>query len=111
MGRLVYLFILLLGIGLSVGIRWKYRSDLKTAAVHYRAESHATTAQVGQVTQKAADQIYQGLRTIARLPGIRMSVRVGGHPVPLSADTQQAAQEIYNNFATHVEMAEVCVVP
>ncbi len=52
-------------------------------------------------------RMYEGLRTIARLPSVRRLRRGGA----LDADAHQTAQEIYNNLAHQVTMSEVYVVP
>lgn len=52
--------------------------------------------------------IYEGLRTMARLPGVRAIDAADG---VLSPDAAQAVQEIYNNLAYTMAMSEVYIVP
>lgn len=115
MGRATYLSILCLGIVLSGAVYWKYRLDLDAAATNYRSESHDHTTLVAHALEDTFRQMYQGLRTIARLPGVRSVKRYaneiefhGGDG--LDRDARQAVQEIYNNLASNVAMSEVYIV-
>ncbi len=116
MGRPIYLSILCLGIALSGAVFWKYRLDLDAAATNYRSESRDHTTLVANTLEDTFRQMYQGLRTIARLPGVR-SVQRHANEIEfhggdgLDSDARQTVQEIYNNLASNVAMSEVYIVP
>ncbi len=116
MGRATYFSILCLGIALSGAVHWKYRLDLDAAATNYRSESHNHATLVADTLEDTFRQMYQGLRTIARLPGVR-SVQRHANEIEfhggdgLESDTRQTVQEIYNNLASNVAMSEVYIVP
>ena len=52
--------------------------------------------------------LYQGLRTIARLPGTRKIDLASGHIDPSTLET---IQEIYNNLYTNIRLSEVYLLP
>jgi signal transduction histidine kinase len=52
--------------------------------------------------------LYQGLRTIARLPGTRKINFGEGH---VDASTLETIQEIYNNLYTNIRLSEVYLLP
>ncbi|MFQ5424041.1 MAG: ATP-binding protein [Phycisphaerae bacterium] len=116
-GRLIYVVIALVGGSVCAAVFWNHRSDLRTALGHYRTESHDASAFVARNIEENYARIYQGLRTIARLPGVRaierygdgMEFRGGGHG--FDSDARQAVQEIYNNLAGDVAISEVYIVP
>lgn len=52
--------------------------------------------------------IYSGLRTIARLPGLK---KINRHANNMDPNALGAIQEIYNNLATSVDISEIYIVP
>lgn len=86
----------------------KRESDLGKLRDTYRLESHKDAEQVKLQFEYAFNQIYQGARTIARLPGVRSIDRYGK---TFSEEASSTVQEIYNNLATNVSMSEVYIVP
>ena len=53
-------------------------------------------------------QMYQGIRTIARLPTVR-ALEAESHS--LHEDARVSAQEIYNNLAENLSVSELYIVP
>jgi len=108
MARLAYLAPLVLGIVLAGSVRWKERRDLDTTLEHYRQEAHAQTVLVAARFQDGFRELYQALRTIARLPAVRKLER---HAENLTPDDRQAIQEVYNTLAKRVAVSQVSIVP
>lgn len=52
--------------------------------------------------------LYQGLRTIARLPGTR---RLQISKQTLADDTKSTIQEIYNNLYSNIRLSEIYILP
>jgi signal transduction histidine kinase len=82
--------------------------DHSATVVAYRHESHEWTLNAKHAVELRYTQIYEGLRTLARLPGIRKIDRLGRD---FDADAHTSAQEIYNNLALSVDVSEVYIVP
>ncbi len=74
----------------------------------WRREASLKTKDHAKSIERAFSQIYQGLRTLSRLPGIR---RIDRYATTLTEDARTSAQEIYNNLASNVAVSEVYVVP
>ncbi|MEZ5923831.1 MAG: ATP-binding protein [Hyphomicrobiaceae bacterium] len=74
----------------------------------WQKEAALRTHDYARAVEGAFAQIYQGLRTLARLPGIR---NIDRYATNLSVDARAGAQEIYNNLASNVAISEVYVVP
>lgn len=106
--RYSWIGVILLGVGLSFGIQYKYEKDLEQATDRYRSESRAEAERVQLKYEDALGRIYEGLRTMARLPGVKAIDRYGKE---FSADSKQAVQELYNALGTAVSMSEVYLVP
>ena len=82
--------------------------DLRTALDLYHNEERQRTASIANRIEGKFRQIYQGIRTLARLPGVRSVDRYANN---LSRDAVTSAQEIYNNLAENVDISEVYIVP
>jgi hypothetical protein len=86
----------------------KHQKDIQICRNRYVVESHAQTEQVAGRIQISFNEMYQGLRTMARLPGVRSIDRYADH---FEANAKSAVQEIYNNLGSNVAMSEVYIVP
>ena len=78
------------------------------AIASYRQTSHLQALEVKNDIEKAFEQIYSNIRTIAKLPSVR---NIDRHAKTLSPSDKTAIQEIYNNLADDVSVSEVYVVP
>lgn len=98
----------LLSLLAALGLNAKYHSDSKRVLQNYRQQRHEKAR--ANVDQLDADltQIYQNLRTIGLLPGVR---KIDRHGTNLSDDAHESIQQIYNNLASNVAVSEVYVVP
>ncbi len=105
---LVFTVILVSAATLCVLARARERQELAHERQNYLQEAHARTAVVVEALRDVYTQIYQGLRTVARLPGVR---NIDRHAKTFQDTSRQAVQEIYNNLASNVAMSEVYVVP
>ena len=100
---LMPVLILLTGLGMVSVVHSRYQWELDNARQHYLGESKAAGQQVALKAEFTLKLVYQGLRTIARLP----SVRTGSQ---IDADARQTIQEVYNNLASNLAMSKVYVV-
>ena len=76
--------------------------------LHYRVEQHAVGSEAATRIDAVFGSIYENLRTIARLPGVRALERHGEN---FDANARLTVQEIYNNLASKVTLSEVYLVP
>ncbi len=104
----VYLPILLVGAALTAGSHVRYRHEMAAELTRYREEGADNARRTAVSVEQAFNQIYQGLRTIARLPTVRGIDRRAEN---ISSEGRQTIQEIYNNLASNVNMSEVYIVP
>ncbi len=86
----------------------KYKLDIDAALVNYRTVSHEKTLLLADHIQDTFRNIYEGLRTAARLPGVKQIDRYAAN---FEVNSQKAIQEIYNNLYSNVEMSEMYIVP
>lgn len=106
--RYLWVAILALGAFLSFAIEYKYRSDIEGAKSRFRAEATEEAKGVKESFETSIGRIYEGLRTMARLPGVR---KIDRYAENFDADAKQTIQELYNSLATAVSMSEVYIVP
>lgn len=94
-----------LGLGF---IFFRYQADLERADREFLQESQARAkAKLDQVHHALAT-LYQSLRTISRLPGVRGIER---HAENFDANARLTVQEIYNNLAANLSVSEVYILP
>lgn len=105
---LPHILILLLGLFFANVAHWKYAEDIATAKKNYQTEEHLISLEVAQKVENVFQVLYDNIRTIARLPGVR---KVDRHAQNLQGDANLTIQEIYNNLANSVSMSEVYIVP
>jgi len=74
----------------------------------YIAKSRAEAQRGAQDVDHDLQTIYQSLRTLASLPGVRSIDR---HAANISVEARTTFQMIYNNLANSVSVSEVYVVP
>ena len=84
------------------------RDSHKAALENYITNSKLQSRLIATDVEKQFKQIYQGIRTLARLPSIRGIDRYGSNFEP---NARTSAQEIYNNLAENVALSEVYIVP
>lgn len=105
--KIIYVLITALLI-LTVMVIYKYQSDVKlieTAFVEKRQE---------YLTDKSKDlanklnYVYQSMRTISFLPGIRRIDRYGKN---FTLESKITVQQIYNNAFTNINLSELYIIP
>ncbi len=108
MARWFHLAILVTGFVLAGIVHWKLRLDLDTALQSYRNDAHGETRAAAERVEHTFRQIYEGIRTMARLPGVQRIDRTASN---FDSDARTTVQEIYNNLTSTVAMSEVYIVP
>ena len=106
--RRSYLLVVLLTVIALCGVVQKYCSDLAAARRSFRSEAGQDAQIVAREVSRTFRKIYEGMRTIARLPSVR---RIDRRAEQLDADARTSIQEIYNNLANSVAMSEIYIVP
>ncbi|TPK79055.1 ATP-binding protein [Mesorhizobium sp. B2-4-17] len=82
--------------------------DIKAAMLAFQAENQAKNRAVAVNIEASFRQMYQGIRTIARLPTVRA---LSSESHSLQEDARVSAQEIYNNLAENLSVSELYIVP
>ena len=105
-----------LGYGVVIGLAalilggtlMKGATDRTEAIADYRATSAAETAKVADSMAMTLRQIYQGIRTIAVLPGVSS---IDPHGANLTKEAGASINANYQNLITNAAVSEVYVVP
>ncbi len=103
----VTLVTLAVTLSLLAGTLWWYLSDIRQAKEEFRsrmeAEAQTTAHDIGHVMV----MLYQGLRTLARLPVTRM---LNADASNLDRHGRQSMQEVYNNLYSNISLSEVYLI-
>ncbi|MGE0488244.1 MAG: response regulator [Vulcanimicrobiota bacterium] len=105
MTRLLYLVFALAALILSGVAYVNYHAGLERARASFLIESKARSERVALQAEVTMRQIHQGLRTIARLPGVRRLP-----DAPLDPDTEATAHEIYNALTANVAISSIAII-
>lgn len=104
----IYILILAVAAFAWMLIHDEKQASLSNARSQFVKEQKLQDAADAERINDVFRRIHRGLRTLARLPGIR---NVDRYAVNLSSDAKASAQEIYNNLAESVAISEVYIVP
>ena len=103
-----YGLILVAAFALAGGVALKSAADQTAALKHYRQTGRdRLTVDTARVSQ-SFNEIYQGLRTIGQLPGVRAIDRHGKN---LDANANAAIDQIYFSMTANVNVSEIYIVP
>ena len=80
----------------------------KVALEHFEQQADEETHSAAEQVQRRFDDVYRGLRTISRLPGVRSISR---NDYKIDQETRLSIQELYNNLAESVSVSEVYILP
>ena len=100
--------LLLLAAGLAWMLHARAAADRQALRDALRRDLDAEVVNVAARVEHTMKSIYEGVRTISRLPGVRAVQRYGED---FGLDSRGAIQEIYNSLANNVSMSEVYLVP
>jgi signal transduction histidine kinase len=106
--RWLHTLVLFFGVTGVLLVAWISGRQAEETLAHYRADSTDITRHKAADIETRLALVYQGLRTIARLPAIRNIDRYGSN---LDATARHSAEEIYNNLLLNVSVSEVDVIP
>ncbi|MDX2464105.1 MAG: HAMP domain-containing sensor histidine kinase [Porticoccus sp.] len=91
-----------------VFLQWQYENTIEEHSEEFYETSNAEMAILARDISNKIHTLYQGLRTIARLPGTRTIGRTGSN---FDADAKHTFQEIYNNLYTNISLSELYIIP
>jgi signal transduction histidine kinase/CheY-like chemotaxis protein len=104
-------YLMLVGLGCLLWLQFgaAREMNLQEALRAFQADKLAEDRAVAVNIEASFRQMYQGIRTIARLPTVR-GLNTGAHSLR-DDDARVSAQEIYNNLAENVSVSELYIVP
>ena len=99
--------LLALTVALVFVIQNNWQQRLLLSKHHYLQAGQSATMRDTAKLGSAIRSIYENIRTLSMLPGVRSIDRHGS----LSDEGQQTFLQIYNNLASNVDVSEIYVVP
>lgn len=103
-----FMFVAVLGLCALGFIEWRRQSEIATARLSHVKELTAEAQAAALSFESKMMQVYQNLRTIARLPGVQ---KIERHARNFDENAHWNVQEIYNNLSQNVAVSEVYIVP
>jgi signal transduction histidine kinase len=107
--RMAGLFGIALATGLLVfAVQLQWTSARALAREEFIKDAQAETRSEAVVIERALRSIYENLRTLSSLPGVRAIDR---HAQNLTPEARITIQQVYNNLASSVSVSEVYFTP
>lgn len=103
-----YVILAAIGVLLSAKFLSDHSDAERAARLAFNLRNQAEIRRTANHVETRILQVYQGLRTIARLPAVR---QLSTTAASLSSDAQTSIQEIYDNLANNVSVSELYIVP
>lgn len=100
--------IAVIAVVLSAAIFVQWRSAQEVARADFIRDAKNDTKSEAVVMERAFRSIYENLRTLASLPGVRSLDR---HGTNISPEAKVTIQQVYNNLASSVSVSEVYFTP
>lgn len=95
-------------ISLSLGFIWKYQSDKEKIQHEYLISKKAEAESKVDELKSKLTYLYQSLRTMSFIPGVRKVDRYGKN---LDLETKETLQQLFNNAFLNIKMSEIYVLP
>ena len=93
---------------IAVGIHLQWQSARSLAQEGFVRDARSETRTAAVVLERPFRSIYENLRTLSSLPGVRALNRHGENLTP---ETRVTIQQMYNNLAASVSVSEVYFTP
>ncbi len=103
-----YLFIIVVGLLICIGVQIKYKLNINKLKQNFSQQIHLHTEVITDQIETQFQMLYQGLKTIARIPSIKQvySGKQNQHAI-----AKHDTLEIYNLLHTFTQLSEIYVVP
>lgn len=105
---ILWLILIMTACGLLGSVQLRWSSDMATARSRFIEQSHAETRLSAEKIDSVLHSIYENLRTLASIPGIR---NIDHSSINFSDESRTIAQQIYNNLATNMAISKIYVLP
>ena len=92
----------------SYAVHQRWTENMIQARQHFIEFSHKDTMRGVENIENKLKSIYENLRTLSYLPGVR---NVDRHGTNLTQDARVAFQHVYNNLAVNLAVSEIYIVP
>lgn len=88
------------------GFYLKYKSELFELTQDYKSEKHKKSLLAAHTINQNLDSIYNNLRAISHIPGIKS---LDSHGLNLDLNSRIAVQEIYNSFSKATGVSKIYI--
>lgn len=102
------LILIAIYIVLIIIVKMGHEKDLELRRSHFIQNYEASLINIHEKLQDKINLLYQGLRTISRMPSVR---KMEENSFTIHADSQKSMLEIYENLSKNVALSEIYLVP
>jgi len=102
------ILILLISLFIVGGLWLKYRSDIAVLKTNYKKEKAAEVMAVKMNLEEKFRYIYQTIRTMSLVPGVR---KIDRYAENFDPDAKATIQQLYNNAFLNIQLSEIYLLP
>jgi methyl-accepting chemotaxis protein len=89
-------------------IYYNFEVQKQSLITIFQKQKKIEAQQFSSIFEEKILKVYQSIRTISMLPGVRNLDRYGKH---FSRETRESIQQIYNDSYTNVQLSEIYLLP
>jgi signal transduction histidine kinase len=104
----IWLTLATLVVVFSYAVYQRWTENMIQARQHYMEASHNDTMRGVENIENKFKSIYENLRTLSYLPGVR---GIDRHGTNFTQEARVTFQQIYNNLAVNLAVSEIYIVP
>ena len=105
---IIWLTLATLVVVFSYAVQQRWNENMIQARQHYVDISHKDTMRGVEHIENKFKSIYENLRTLSYLPGVR---GIDRHGTNFTQEARITFQQIYNNLAANLAVSEVYIIP
>jgi signal transduction histidine kinase len=105
---IIWLTLATLVVVFSYAVQQRWTENMIQARQHYIDISHKDTMRSVEHIENKFKSIYENLRTLSYLPGVR---GIDRHGTNFTEEARVTFQQIYNNLAVNLAVSEIYIVP
>lgn len=106
--NLIISILIVIALAIELFQVYKYKSDIKVLQKDFVEQQQSKLDQVALLVEGKFSALFQAIRTMSYLPGVK---NIDRHGENFQGDSRAAVQQIYNNAYLSIQMSEVYLSP
>lgn len=106
--RIKLAVLLTISLCLGIALFWKYQSDVASFKLTYQQEKTVELDTVAKKLEEKLNYVYQTIRTMSFVPGVR---KIDRYAKNFDPDAKATVQQLFNNAFLNISLSEIYLLP